>query len=71
MARLGYPIVLEPLSPEDRGGFLASVPDLPGCTSDGETPEEAIAGIIDAIEAWIEEARSLSRNVPAPSRRAA
>ena len=37
--------------------------------SDGETPEEALAHIRDAVEAWIEEARTLGRQVPAPSRR--
>lgn len=68
-AKLEYPIVIEPLSTEDGGGFVASVPDLPGCMSDGETPEEALANVQDAVAAWIEEARSLGRSVPAPSRR--
>ncbi|WP_425277503.1 type II toxin-antitoxin system HicB family antitoxin [Methylobacterium nodulans] len=34
--------MVTPLSAEDGGGFAASVPDLPGCFSDGETPEEAV-----------------------------
>ncbi|MFZ1105635.1 MAG: type II toxin-antitoxin system HicB family antitoxin [Hyphomicrobiaceae bacterium] len=66
---LEYPVLIEPLSPEDGGGFLASVPDLPGCMSDGETPEEALANVRDAVDAWIEEAHALGRTVPAPSRR--
>jgi antitoxin HicB len=66
---LEYPVLIEPLSAEDGGGFLATVPDLPGCASDGETPEEALANVRDAVEAWIEEARGLGRAVPAPSRR--
>jgi antitoxin HicB len=66
---LEYPVLIEPLSPEDGGGFLATVPDLPGCMSDGETPEEALANVKDAVESWIEEARSLGRKVPAPSLR--
>ena len=37
MSRLEYPIVVEPLPIEDGGGFVATVPDLPGCMSDGET----------------------------------
>jgi predicted RNase H-like HicB family nuclease len=56
---------------EDGGGFLATVPDLPGCMSDGETPEEAVTNVQDAILAWIEAARELGREIPAPSRQAA
>ncbi|HEY1243491.1 MAG TPA: type II toxin-antitoxin system HicB family antitoxin [Hyphomicrobiaceae bacterium] len=67
-AKLEYTVVIEPLSREDGGGFLATVPDLPGCISDGETPEEALASVKDAVDAWIEEARALGRPVPRPSR---
>ena len=69
MAELDYPVLIEPLSTEDGGGFVATVPDLPGCMSDGETPEEALANVRDAVAAWIEEARALGRTVPKPSRR--
>jgi predicted RNase H-like HicB family nuclease len=68
MKALTYPIVLEPLSDEDGGGFAAFVPDLPGCMSDGETPEEALANVRDAIAVWIEAAQDLGRKVPDPSR---
>jgi antitoxin HicB len=68
MATFGYSILIEPLPPEDGGGFVATVPDLPGCMSDGETPEEALANVRDAVVAWIEEARALGRTVPKPSR---
>ncbi len=71
MTRLEYPIVVEPLPIEEGGGFLATVPDLPGCMSDGATPEEAVSNIQDAIMAWIEAARDLGHAVPKPSRRAA
>lgn len=66
---LEYPVLIEPLSAEDGGSFVATVPDLPGCMSDGETPEEALANVRDAVEAWIQEAHALGRTVPAPSRR--
>ena len=69
MVKLEYPVMIEPLPPEDGGGFLASVPDLPGCMSDGGTPEEALANVRDAIDEWIEEARRLGQVIPAPSRR--
>jgi len=68
-AKLQYPVLIEPLSVEDGGGFLATVPDLPGCMSDGETPEEALASVRDAVAAWIDEARALGRAIPAPSSR--
>jgi predicted RNase H-like HicB family nuclease len=67
MSRLEYPIVVEPLPTEEGGGFLATVPDLPGCMSDGATPEEAVSNIQDAIAAWIEAARDLGHAVPKPS----
>jgi antitoxin HicB len=62
------PVIVEPLTPEDAGGFVALVPDLPGCMSDSETPEEALANVQDAIREWIHEARALGRDVPVPSR---
>ena len=61
-----YPIVLEPLPADDGGGWLATVPDLPGCMSDGDTQEEAAHNVKDAIRAWIETAEGLERPVPAP-----
>ncbi len=70
MSRLEYPIMVEPLPKEEGGGFLATAPDLPGCMSDGATPEEAVANIQDAIITWIEAARDLGHAVPKPSRRA-
>ena len=65
----GYAIIVEPLAEEDGGGFVATVPDLPGCMSDGETPEEALANVEDAIRTWIEAARELGHDVPQPTRR--
>jgi antitoxin HicB len=69
--RLEYPVIIEPLSSDDGGGFYASVPDLPGCMSDGETPQEAIANVQDAIICWIEAAKEAGRSVPKPSRKLA
>jgi antitoxin HicB len=62
-----YPVLIEPLLPEDGGDYLAT-PDLPGCTSDGETREQAARNVGDAVAAWIEEAQVLGRTVPLPSR---
>lgn len=67
MSPLDYPVLVQPLTAEDGGGFLATVPDLPGCMSDGETPEEALTNVRDAILSWIEAAEDLGRAVPPPS----
>ncbi len=68
MTNLEYPILVEPLAPEEGGGFAAIVPDLPGCMSDGNTPEDAVTNVRDAIAAWIDAARAMGRSVPTPSR---
>jgi antitoxin HicB len=65
---LEYPVIVSPLSDEDGGGFLATVPDLPGCMSDGETPAEAMENVQDAIEEWLDLARKLGREIPTPSK---
>jgi antitoxin HicB len=67
MKALEYPVLISPLTPQDGGGFVATVPDLPGCMSDGETPEEALANVQDAIACWIEEANERGVAVPAAS----
>lgn len=69
MAGRDYAVVIEPLPEEEGGGFLATVPDLPGCTSDGATRAEAAANAEDAIAAWLEEAAALGRDIPAPNPR--
>jgi antitoxin HicB len=68
VSRLEYPILVEPLPSEEGGGFIATVPDLPGCMSDGDTPEEAVSNVQDAIVTWIEAARDMGHAVPKPSR---
>lgn len=42
------------LEPSDEGGFTASVPSLPGCVSEGDTREEALQNIREAIELYLE-----------------
>ncbi len=64
-----YAIRLRPLNADEGGGWLAEVPDLPGCMSDGETPEEAVHNVRDAIDEWIAAARDMGRDVPQPDDR--
>jgi antitoxin HicB len=66
--RLDYPFRVRPLA-EDEGGYLIEFPDLPGCMSDGETIEAAIANGADALRSWIETAMAFGDPVPPPSRR--
>lgn len=68
MSRLEYPVIIEPLPEAEGGGFVALVPDLPGCMSDGETAQAALASVEDAVVAWIDEATSIGRPIPPPSR---
>jgi predicted RNase H-like HicB family nuclease len=42
------------LEPSDEGGFTAIVPSLPGCISEGNTQEEALSNIREAIELYLE-----------------
>jgi predicted RNase H-like HicB family nuclease len=42
------------IRPESVGGFSVSVPALPGCHSEGETIDEAMANIREAAELWME-----------------
>lgn len=43
-------------TPEEEGGYSVSVPDLPGCFSQGKTFEEAKDNIKEAIELYLEDA---------------
>ena len=46
-------IELRQLTEAEGGGWLATFPDLPGCMSDGETPEEAMQNARQAEISWI------------------
>ena len=68
MSTQDYEIRIRPLSVEEGGGYLATVPELPGCMSDGATPQEALENVFDAINCWIEAAQEMGRTVPPPRR---
>ena len=63
---LDYPFEMRPLSDAEGGGWLIGFPDLPGCMSDGDTPEEAIENGKDAVSAWILARRESGLPIPAP-----
>ena len=66
MSETEYRFTIRPLSEDEGGGYLIEYPDLPGCLSDGETIEEAIANGRDAKAAWIAAMREAGRPVPPP-----
>jgi len=42
------------LQPQEEGGYTVLVPSLPGCLSEGETKEEALRNIKEAIELYLD-----------------
>lgn len=53
-------------SDEDQG-YIAAVPDLPGCCAFGNTMEKAVAELQYAIVAWTEAAKKSGRPIPSPT----
>jgi predicted RNase H-like HicB family nuclease len=51
---------------EDDQTFVVEVPELPGCMADGQTYQEAIANAEVIVQEWLETARELGREIPAP-----
>jgi len=64
---LKYAVVIY-WSEEDQS-FLAEVPELPGCMSDGATYQKALANVEVIINEWIEAAQQLGRPIPQPKGR--
>jgi antitoxin HicB len=64
--QLSYPITLYP---ESDGGYTVLLTDLPGCMSQGDTLEEAVANIQEAKSAWLETAWECGDEIPLPQSR--
>jgi predicted RNase H-like HicB family nuclease len=58
---LSYTVILER---EADGSFVVSVPALPGCVSQGDSRQEALLNIREAIELYIEDCREAGDPVP-------
>lgn len=56
----GFRVMLEP----DDGGYSVWMPALPGCVSQGDTAEEALANIREAIQAYVESAHRHGDSLP-------
>jgi predicted RNase H-like HicB family nuclease len=59
-----YEIILYWSKADD--AFIAEVPELPGCSADGTTYQEALAAVQVIIREWIETAQELGRPIPEP-----
>jgi len=56
-----YTVVLQK---EADGGYVASVPALPGCVSQGDDRVDALANIREAIEVYVEDCREAGDPIP-------
>ncbi len=62
---LNLPYTIE-LTPDPEEGWFVTVRELPGCISQGDTPEEALEMIRDAMHAWIEVSLEDGDPIPEP-----
>lgn len=62
-----YPFTIHKLSSEEGGGYMAEALDLNGCIADGETIDEAVINLEDAITSWIRTAQEFGDPIPIPS----
>lgn len=62
-----YDFKMYPLSEEDGGGFYAEVPALPGCMASGDTPEETMEILSEAIESWKMAVTEAGGEIPSPT----
>ncbi|MFB8798729.1 MAG: type II toxin-antitoxin system HicB family antitoxin [Microcoleus sp.] len=46
------------IHPAEEGGYWAEVPALPGCITEGDTIEEVMINLKDAMVGWLEVANS-------------
>jgi predicted RNase H-like HicB family nuclease len=54
------------LTPQDDGGFLATIQEFPGCIADGRTADEALKNLEGAASAWIDALVGQGGSVPEP-----
>ena len=62
---LEYTVVFEPA---EEGGYVAFVPALPGCVTQGESFEEAVSMVKDAIEGYLSVLKDEGETIPQESK---
>ncbi len=58
---LEYTVIFEPA---EEGGYVVSVPLLPGCITQGETFEESVANIKDVMEGYLQVLKEEGEDIP-------
>jgi antitoxin HicB len=64
---MGLPYTFSLIPDPDEGGFAIKVNELPGCLSQGDTAEEALVRIREAMAGWLEVALEQGLPIPEPS----
>ncbi|AHX13364.1 antitoxin HicB [Dyella jiangningensis] len=54
------------LTPDESGGYTATIQEFPGCIAEGDTPNEALNNLEDAAASWIQAQLALGQTVPEP-----
>lgn len=69
MSNPAYPLQI--FWDEDSAAYVCIAPDLPGCSTVGDSPHEAVIEMEIAQKLWLDACASMGRPLPEPSRRAA
>jgi predicted RNase H-like HicB family nuclease len=51
---------------DEDAGYIADIPDLDSCSAFGDTPEQALAEVEQAKQAWLDAARQSGKPIPPP-----
>lgn len=63
---LPYTLIIQPYQDQSEFYYIGKVLELDGCMSDGDTPEETLANLREAMEGWIETKLANNFEVPQP-----
>ena len=64
--QLGYPVIIRPYIDRGKKRYLAEYPDLPGCSSHGESPAKAHKMAEKAMKLWLETCIKEGIKIPEP-----
>lgn len=62
-----YKYAIEIFYSEEDEGYIAVVPELPGCSAFGESEKDALKEVMEAMELWLKTAEKEGRKIPAPA----
>lgn len=61
--------VIEIFYSEEDEGFIATAPELPGCSAFGECEEQALKEVKIVMQLWLETSKEIGRDIPCPQKR--